>query len=178
MKPLQHARPERRILAVAVIAVLAAGSFGYAATRYRGDRPTSTMRPTGIPAAVSTPLANLMALSPIPGRSAPDFTLTDQNGKEVSMASFRGRAVVLEFTDPHCTDVCPIVSEELVDAYRDLGRSGANAVFISVNVNVRSVEAMMTYTKAHQLDTVPTWHFVTGSVGDLKRVWHSYDVEV
>ena len=36
-------------------------------------------------------------------------------------ANRRGHAVVLEFMDPHCTDVCPLVSAEFIDAYHDLG---------------------------------------------------------
>jgi cytochrome oxidase Cu insertion factor (SCO1/SenC/PrrC family) len=47
----------------------------------------------------------------------------DQNGHRLSLASFRGRAVVLEFMDPHCVDICPIVSQEFVDAYDDLGKA-------------------------------------------------------
>lgn len=62
-----------------------------------------------------------MQLSPVPVTRAPGFTLTDQDGQAMSLASLRGRAVVLEFMDPHCTDICPIVSREFIDAYRDLG---------------------------------------------------------
>jgi peroxiredoxin len=46
-----------------------------------------------------------MGLSPVPARPAPGFTLTDQDGRTMSLSSFRGRAVVLEFMDPHCTDI-------------------------------------------------------------------------
>jgi protein SCO1 len=69
-------------------------------------------RPTGIPASVSDAQINLMGLSPVPVRPAPGFTLTDQDGRTLSLASLRGKAVVLEFMDPHCTDICPIVSHE------------------------------------------------------------------
>ena len=71
-------------------------------------------RVSGIPASVSTSLANLMVLSPLPGIRAPRFTLTDQNGHVLSLASLRGKVVVLQFMDPHCTDICPIVSAEFV----------------------------------------------------------------
>jgi protein SCO1 len=37
--------------------------------------------------------------------------------------------------DPHCTDICPIVSAECTDAYRDLGRQAGQVVFAAVNVN-------------------------------------------
>src|SRR5580693_4377674 len=37
---------------------------------------------------------------------APAFTLTDQNGKQVSLASLRGKVVLLTFLDPVCTSDC------------------------------------------------------------------------
>lgn len=36
------------------------------------------------------------------GQAAPNFTLTDSNGRSVSLASFRGRTVVLEWNNPDC----------------------------------------------------------------------------
>ena len=44
-----------------------------------------------------------MALSPVPARAAPGFTLTDQDGHVLPLSALRGRVVVLEFMDPHCT---------------------------------------------------------------------------
>ena len=46
-------------------------------------------------------LARLMNLSPLPDRAAPGFSLTDQHGREVSLASFRGKTVLLGFLDLH-----------------------------------------------------------------------------
>ena len=37
--------------------------------------------------------------------------------------------------DPHCADICPIVSQEFLAAYRDLGAAASHAVFVAVNVN-------------------------------------------
>ena len=48
---------------------------------------------------------------------------------------YRGKVVVLEFMDPHCTDIYPIVSQEFIDAYHDLGRAAGDVVFAAVNVN-------------------------------------------
>ena len=48
------------------------------------------MRVSGIPASVSTPLANLMGLSPVPPRKAPGFTL--KRGKTVIVRVYRDSA--------------------------------------------------------------------------------------
>src|SRR5437016_9492299 len=84
------------VLAVAV----AAGVSAYAVTRPSGPG-AGQERPSGIPASISTRLANLMSLSPLPRTPAPGFTLTDQAGRTMSMPAFRGKVVVLQFMDDH-----------------------------------------------------------------------------
>ncbi len=142
-----------------------------------GQQPA---RPTGIPASVSDAQINLTGLSPVPVRPAPGFTLTDQNGHTLSLASLRGKVVVLEFMDPHCTDICPIVSQEYVDAYHDLGPLAGRVVFAAVNVNQyhAAVSDMMAYSREQRLTTIPGWHFFTGPVTDLRKVWDGYDIAV
>lgn len=50
-----------------------------------------------------------------PGSEAPDFTLADQDGNEVSLAHFRGRTLVLVFYpadfSPVCTDQLSVYQE-------------------------------------------------------------------
>jgi peroxiredoxin len=52
-----------------------------------------------------------------PGSPAPDFTLPDQDGKEVSLADFHGQTVVLVFYpadfSPVCTDQLSVYQEVL-----------------------------------------------------------------
>jgi cytochrome oxidase Cu insertion factor (SCO1/SenC/PrrC family) len=167
------------IIAALGVVVIVAGLLTYQVVRHR-DQQDSLSRPSGIPASVSTPLADLMQLSPVPASTAPGFTLTDQDGRPLSLASLRGRAVVLTFTDPHCTDVCPIVSQEFVDAYRDLGASASRAVFIAVNVNpyYRGIAAMAAYSAEHQLTSIPSWYYVTGPLAELQAVWRAYNIDV
>ena len=166
--------------ALGVLAVLAV-LFAYLAVRHR-EQPAavSQARVSGLPASVSTSLANLMELSPVPSRPAPGFVLTDQDGRTMSLASFKGHAVVLEFMDPHCTDICPIVSQEFIDAQHDLGKAARQAVFIAVNVNAyhHGVTDVAAFSREHLLTTIPSWHFFTGSVASLQAVWRAYNIEV
>src|SRR5260370_13675415 len=115
-------RRRRRVwLTLAVVAALLVGVNAYAAYELTSENsnanPGQLLRPTGIPGNIPTSLANLMQLSPIPGVRAPGFTLTDQRGHTMSLASLRGKVVVLEFMDPHCTAISPIVSQQFIDAY-------------------------------------------------------------
>ncbi len=46
--------------------------------------------------------AALPALAAAPGAAAPDFTVADTAGKPVKLADYRGKFVVLEWTNPEC----------------------------------------------------------------------------
>ena len=150
------------------------------AAQTAGSSSTAPARATGIPDSVSTSIAYLMGLSPVPSTPAPSFTLVDQSGRTVSLESLRGHPVVLEFMDPNCVDICPIVSQEFVDAYRELGASARDVVFVGVNVNPfhTDVASVATYSRAHGLGAVSTWHFLTGPTAALQPVWKDYDVTV
>src|SRR5690349_20671674 len=52
----------------------------------------------GTSAAQQTPPAATVAV----GQPAPDFTLNEQDGHAVSLHSFRGKIVVLEWQNPGC----------------------------------------------------------------------------
>ena len=171
--------PGIALLVVLGVLVLAAGGYAVIAKRHH-DLQNQPIRVSGIPSSISTPLATLMFLSPLPAKPAPEFTLADQNGHTMSLSDFRGHAVVLEFMDSHCTDICPIVSQEFVDAYHDLGAAASHAVFIAINVNANhaAVSDVAAFSQEHQLDTIPNWHFFTGSMADLQPVWNSYGIVV
>jgi cytochrome oxidase Cu insertion factor (SCO1/SenC/PrrC family) len=175
-----HRRRGRLMFAVGLAAAVLAGAAVaavFAVVRSPAGQP---QRPSGIPANVTDSQVNLMGLSPLPSSPAPGFTLTDQNGRTLSLASLRGKVVVLEFMDPHCTDICPIVSAEFVDAYHDLGKLAPKVVFAAVNVNqyYAAVANVMAFSREHQLVTIPDWHFFTGPTPTLRTVWGDYNVEV
>ena len=170
------------IVVALVVAVVASGGIALLVAKHQSPSSTAiaSLRPSGIPASVSTSTAELMALSPVPKRLAPGFTLEDQYGKVSSLSSLRGKVVVLEFMDPHCVDICPLVSQEFVDAYHDLGKTADKVVFAAVNVNQyhSSPAAVLAFSKEHSLVTIPSWRFFTGATPALKKVWHDYNVAV
>ncbi len=58
---------------------------------------TTTAAPQPTVLATSSPAAHAEL-----GKPAPDFTLSDVDGKTVSLASFKGKTVVLEWFNPKC----------------------------------------------------------------------------
>lgn len=175
----------RRVRGMAIAGILVAALClgvvaALVAVGIRQHDKGSPIRPTGVPASMSTQLVDLMQLSPVPHSAAPSFTLTDQAGRSFSLASLRGKVVVLEFMDPHCTDICPIVSREFISAYHDLGRLDSKVVFLAVNVNKYHLQVaeVAQFSSEQQLNAIPTWHFLTGSFRSLRDVWRAYGEEV
>ncbi len=56
---------------------------------------------------------------------APEFTLPDQNGEDVSLKQFRGKYVVLYFYPRADTPGCTIEACEFRDSYKKMQKSGA-----------------------------------------------------
>ncbi len=127
-----------------------------------------------------SPRRQLLGLSDLPDRAAPDFTLTDQTGRRVSLSSFRGTAVLLAFLDSRCTEVCPVLAQELLAAEHDLGATAAKVTFVGVNVNpmATSVADVARFDAQHGLTGLGNWHFLTGAVPALARVWADYGIQV
>jgi peroxiredoxin Q/BCP len=62
---------------------------------------------------------------------APDFTLQDENGKEISLKALRGKTVVLYFYPRADTPGCTIEACEFRDTYKKLQNTGAVLLGIS-----------------------------------------------
>jgi peroxiredoxin len=72
------------------------------------------------------------ALAAIPGSAAPDFTLADSNGKAVKLSDYKGRFVVLEWTNPECPFVRAQYGAETMQALQKEA-AGRDVVWLLVN---------------------------------------------
>lgn len=82
------------------------------------------------------PLLTLLAMPAFAGaelgKPAPDFTLKDLDGKDVSLASFKGKTVVLEWFNPECPYVkASHTRGSLVDSAKRQAKKGI--VWLSIN---------------------------------------------
>ncbi|MDQ6806000.1 MAG: SCO family protein, partial [Actinomycetota bacterium] len=135
------------------------------------------------PSASTSPHAGLArnpVLDPgtrLSGRAA-NFTLSDEFGRPVSLRSFRGRVVILDFNDSQCTTVCPLTTTAMVDAKEMLGAAGSKVQLLGINANptATSVTAVRAYSTLHGM--LHQWHFLTAAFPKLERVWKAYYVAV
>ncbi|HET6864754.1 MAG TPA: redoxin domain-containing protein [Solirubrobacteraceae bacterium] len=109
---------------------------------------------------------------------APDFTLTDESNKPVSLHSFRGKVVILAFNDSECTTICPLTTSAMVEAKAMLGSAASRVQLLGIDANptATQVKDVRSYTELHGM--VHQWHFLTGGLPALKRVWKAYKIDV
>jgi cytochrome c biogenesis protein CcmG/thiol:disulfide interchange protein DsbE len=107
---------------------------------------------------------------------AADFTLTDETGHPVSLKQYRGKVVVLSFTDDECQTICPLTTQAMVDARDSLGPAAKDVQLLGVNANPKStqVDDVLSYTELHGM--LNQWHFLTGTDSQLEKIWREYGV--
>jgi thioredoxin-dependent peroxiredoxin len=66
-----------------------------------------------------------------PGETAPDFTLRDQDGHQVSLSSFRGQRVIVYFYPAAMTPGCTKEACDFRDNLSDLNHAGVAVLGIS-----------------------------------------------
>lgn len=110
---------------------------------------------------------------------APPFTLTDQYGRQKSLASLRGKAVALTFLDPVCTSDCPLIAQEFRQADAMLGTQ-SRTVFVAVVANpvYHSLAAVRAFDQQEGLTHVANWLYLTGPADELRGIWNRYGIEV
>jgi cytochrome oxidase Cu insertion factor (SCO1/SenC/PrrC family) len=109
---------------------------------------------------------------------APAFQLTNQDGRPVSLASLRGKVVLLTFLDPVCTSDCPLIAQEFRQADQLLSAHQRQVELVAVVAN--PVYNALGYTQAfdrqEHMNTLPNWDYLTGSVTQLEKVWRQYGI--
>jgi cytochrome oxidase Cu insertion factor (SCO1/SenC/PrrC family) len=106
---------------------------------------------------------------------APEFTLTSQYGKTVSLSSLRGKVLLLSFIDPACQGLsCPAIGSEFRQATRLLGGSQVELAGVVLSPADRSVHALQAFDQRQGLNLVPGWLYLTGTLAQLQQVWREY----
>ena len=131
---------------------------------------------TGVPPAnarQSTEVSSLSKIGP-----APDFTLTNQDGKPLSLSALRGKVVAVTFIFTGCGSTCPLLTAKLVSIQRSLGSDFGRKVFfaaITVDPLADTPPVLKRYANAHGAD-LGGWAFLTGTPAQISDIAHQYGV--
>lgn len=98
-------------------------------------------------------------------------TLVDQNYQKVSLASLKGKPVVLDFIYTSCPGPCLMETAKLAKVAHGLGRDlGSRATIVSISVDPEhdGPKQMLDYARQQGVDETG-WYFLTGSPADIDR---------
>jgi cytochrome oxidase Cu insertion factor (SCO1/SenC/PrrC family) len=137
-------------------------------------------------AAQASPNADPVLAQTIAGNIAPinvpakNFQLTDQHDRTVSLASLRGKVVLLTFLDPVCTTDCPLIAQEFRDAGQLLGSDSSKVELVAIVANpiYHQVADVQAFDRQEYLNQVPNWLYLTGSLPQLEQVWQNYALPI
>jgi cytochrome oxidase Cu insertion factor (SCO1/SenC/PrrC family) len=168
---IRLAMAPRSLASVSIRSVASAGAVGVIIL---GAAPMA--------AAQASPVADTILAQAIDGSSAPlnyqapEFTLTDQHGKTVTLASLRGKVVLLGFLDPVCTSDCPLMGQEFRQAGQLLSADSAHVELVAVNYNPLYIQLgyLQAFDRQEGLDALVNWLYLTGPRAQLQQVWHDY----
>ena len=99
-----------------------------------------------------------------------DFRLTDADGRERTLADYKGKAVLLYFGFTQCPDVCPTALIRAAEVRKLLGAEGdkLQVIFITVDPERDTPEVIKAYTAAFDPSFI-------GLYGDAKRTRETAD---
>ena len=165
----RHASWSAIVLSVVLLFVLAV-ALGLLLSNHRH---TSAAPATVEQAAVGTGFLGTLA---VPSKPAPAIELRNYLGRPVTLAEYRGRAVLVTFIYTHCPDVCPLITSNLRVAMNQLGPRASRAQIIAVSVDPRgdTPAAVAGFLRAHGM--VGRMQYLIGSPAELARTWAAWSV--
>jgi protein SCO1/2 len=110
-----------------------------------------------------------------PADPAFDFRLGDQDGKPVSIASARGKVIIMTFLYSTCHDLCPTEALMLVKAVQKVAQPGVVVYGVSVDPVGDTPARAQEWMRVRGLDST-VFRFVLGSHAQLAPVWAAYGI--
>lgn len=157
------------VFLVPLAAVIAAAGFaGWALSTHHAGTPAAAANPSGLAADIVIPAKS---------QPAPDFTLTDQNGRSISVSGFKGKVVGITFLDSHCQQLCPIEGDQLGKTQQTLGSPTAMILLVvSVAPTTDTPASERAFAANHHW--TGEWHWLNGPPSELTGIWKAYSIAV
>jgi protein SCO1/2 len=107
------------------------------------------------------------------GQRAHGFTLTDQDGRRISLREFRGKVVILAFLYSTSATTAPLIAQQIRGALDELDQP-IPAIAISVDPGADTPMHVRAFLKATSL--TGRMEYLTGSPVQLRALWRAYRV--
>jgi protein SCO1/2 len=115
------------------------------------------------------------------GDEVPNFTLRNQNNREIHVRDYRGKVLLLTFIYTRCPqpDYCTLMSNNFAQIDRTLGQDPAlyektHLLSISIDPSYDTPEVLKSYGAAHteryENETFAHWEFAGGTSEQVKKI--------
>jgi protein SCO1/2 len=108
-----------------------------------------------------------------PGVQAPAFTLTDQHGHAVSLASYRGQVTIVAFVYSTCGATCVVIAQQIRGALDELPHP-VPVLLISADPGADTPARVKGFLSRASLSGRVS--YLSGDAARLRRVWHAFHV--
>jgi protein SCO1/2 len=114
------------------------------------------------------------------GQAVPDFTLTDQNRRQVMLSQFFGKVVAITFIYSRCPfpNYCFRLSNNFGELQKRFKKEmGKDLVLLSIVIDPSNdrAEALTNYSHIWKADS-DGWHFLTGPLPEIQQVARKFDM--
>jgi protein SCO1/2 len=149
------------LIAVWAVAFLAVGGVTAGVWWYRINQHGNIS-----PLAIDSPQNNAPHLEIL--FDAPAFTLTNQDNHPFTSRDLAGKIWVADFVFTSCSNMCPLMTEQMRDFQNKTAGTGIEMVSFSVDPETDKPAVLKEYAKANKAD-LSRWHFLTG---DKETLWN------
>jgi len=107
-------------------------------------------------------------------REAPEFTLADQYGDQVSLSDFKDKVVLIFFGYTHCPDICPMTMSVMNNVVDQLGDQAdrVQVVFVTVDPERDTQQKLKSYIPYYNESFIG----LTGTPEEIDKVADDYNV--
>jgi protein SCO1/2 len=106
---------------------------------------------------------------------ARNFTLTDQDGHQVSLSDFRGKVAVVNFVFTYCPSGCPLTTAKWRAVQEAFKGQALHIVSVSIDPDHDTPPVLKAYGEKFGAN-FHTWSFLTGTKDDIERVRALYKI--
>jgi protein SCO1 len=115
------------------------------------------------------------------GDEVPNFTLRNQDDREIRIHNYRGKALLLTFIYTRCPvpDYCTLMSNNFAQVDRDLGQDSelyakTHLLSVSIDPEYDTAKVLRSYGAAHtgryEKETFAHWEFAAGTKEQVKEI--------